>query len=209
MDILKNIKAIIFDLDGVLLPTNVLHRESLIESIKVITGIDTTHHHAVSEHSMLSSRLKIKKVQEIYKFNENLCPIILQNKDNIFFSKLRDIKPESNVLECLTSIRSIKIKTAIASNSRFNNMIRVLEITDLKKFFDVVVSAEEVAQPKPAPDILFEVYKRLGLTETEYDKTIFVDDTDEGAEAGHRSPSIVVRVNSPADLSINLFREWL
>jgi HAD superfamily hydrolase (TIGR01509 family) len=203
------IKAIIFDLDGVLLPTNVFHRESLVESIKVITGIDMTGHPFVSEHSMLSSKLKIRNVQQIHHFSENLCSTILANKDNIFFSKLANVKPADNVIDCLTSIRLLKIKTAIASNSRLNNMERVLKMTDLRKYFDAIVSAEEVNLPKPAPDILFKVYERLGLQINEYNETIFVDDTEEGAAAGYSSPSTVVKINSPDDLSIELFKEWL
>ena len=203
------IKAIIFDLDGVLLPTNVFHREALVEAIKGITGIDTDGTKLVSEHSMLSSKIKIKNVQEFYKFSENLCPLILSNKDNIFFSKLADITPADNVIDCLVAVRSLGIKTAIASNSRFNNMERVLQLTDLRKHFDAIVSADEVNFPKPEPDVLFRAYSKLGLQSDEYGDTIFVDDTIEGAEAGHRSPSIVIKVNSPNDLSIDLFREWL
>jgi len=203
------IKAIIFDLDGVLLSTNVFHRESLVESIKEITGIDMTGHPSVSEHSMLSSKLKIRNVQQIHHFSENLCSIILANKDNIFFSKLANVRPDDNVIACLTSIRLLGIKTAIASNSRLSNMERVLKMTDLRKYFDAIVSASEVNLPKPAPDILFKVYERLGLQVDEYSETIFVDDTEEGAAAGHGSPSIVVKINSPNDLSIELFKEWL
>jgi HAD superfamily hydrolase (TIGR01509 family) len=206
---MTQIKAIIFDLDGVLLPTNIFHRESLVESIKGITGIDTSGNPLVSEHSMLSSKLKIKNVQELYKFSENLCHVILSNKDNIFFSKLANTQPANNVIECLDAVRLLGIKTAIASNSRLNNMERVLEMTDLRKYFDAVVSAEEVNFPKPSPDVLFRAYSKLGLHVNEYSETIFVDDTEEGAEAGHCSPSIVVKINSPDDLSIDLFKEWL
>lgn len=206
---MTQIKAIIFDLDGVLLPTNIFHREALVEAIKGVTGIDTNGTLLVSEHSMLSSKMKIKNVQEFYKFSENLCSLILSNKDNIFFSKLANTTPANNVIECLDTVRSMGIKTAIASNSRFNNMERVLEMTNLRKYFDAIVSAEEVNFPKPEPDVLFRAYSKLGLLVNEYSETIFVDDTEEGAAAGHSSPSTVVKINSPDDLSIELFKEWL
>jgi HAD superfamily hydrolase (TIGR01509 family) len=203
----KNPVAIIFDLDGVLVDTNIVHKDSLIKSIKNITGVDASL--MISSESMLSTKQKIQNVKSQFGLSDEMCVDVLIEKDRLFLEMIKNIKVDDNVIECLLLIRSRGIRTAIASNSRLININNVLAITGLREYFDVIVSAEEVARPKPMPDILFEVYNRLHIYGNDCIKTLFVEDTDEGARAGEQSMSSVVRVKSPADLTIDKFSKWL
>jgi HAD superfamily hydrolase (TIGR01509 family) len=199
-------KAIIFDLDGVLVSTNIIHRDSLISAIQIVTGIDTTGRPEVSEHSMASTAEKIRLIQSVFQFHIDACHTILTLKDNIFYDKIKNLTAPTNVIECLEYIISKNIKTAIASNSRLMNMNHILDITNLRKYFDTIVSCEDVPNRKPAPDMLFEIYKRLNV---DGKNTLFIDDTDEGAAAGYNSLSTVIKINSPADLTLDLFKKWI
>ncbi len=200
------VEAVIFDLDGVLVSTNIIHRDSLVSAIRIITEIDTTGFPEVSECSMISSAGKIKKIQDKFHFSDIVCIDILQLKDCLFQNEIINLQISQNIVECLEYIKSKNIKTAIASNSRLTNMNKILDVTDIRKYFDTVVSCEDVTNRKPAPDMLFEIYKRLNVGGK---NTIFIDDTDEGAQAGHNSLSTVIKINSPADLTIELFKHWI
>jgi HAD superfamily hydrolase (TIGR01509 family) len=200
------IDLIIFDLDGVLVSTVAMHRDSLIMSIRINQGIDTTRFPELSGQSILSTLGKIKKIQSICNFPESQIPEILATKDRIFQEKIKKIKIEPNIIECLEYIKSKEILTAIATNSRAMNMNKILELTDLMKYFDTAVSANDVINRKPAPDMLFEIYKRLSVNGR---NTLYIDDTDEGAAAGHNSLSTVIKINSPADLTIDLIKPWI
>lgn len=202
-------KSVIFDLDGVLVSTDKLHAESLIRAVYEVTHIDTTSHPAVSPKSMMSTKEKLKTIQEYYRFTEGAYDRILKKKDEIFLDSVKFIKITDNVIAVLTYLRSTGIKTAIASNSRHTNIDAILCATGIKNFFDVVVSAEDVPHRKPAPDILFEVYKRLNLTPDAYSDTLFIEDSDEGVEAGNNSPSVVLRINSPSELTVELLRPYI
>jgi beta-phosphoglucomutase-like phosphatase (HAD superfamily) len=180
--------------------------ESLVSAIKSITGIDTTGLPEISEKSMISSAGKIKKVQAIYKFDDNTCDSILALKDALFFEMIKNIEIPRNVLECLMYIKAMGIKSAIASNSRLINMNRILDITNIRQYFDTIVSSEDVINRKPAPDMLFEIYKRLGVDGKD---TLFIDDTDEGAAAGYNSQSDVIKISCPQDLTIGLLNTWI
>lgn len=209
MAILKNIKAIIFDLDGVLVSTDVLHKETLIRAVYDIARIDAYSFPSIPAKSMLSTKQKLKLIQGYYNFCDETYDKILLQKDELFFDKIKDLRLSDNVVECLDLAKSLKIKTAIASNSRHANITRILDATGLRKYIDVVVSADDVPNRKPAPDILFEVYRRLKLREKSYAQTVFIEDSDEGVEAGNNSPSTVVRINNPSELTVELLRPYL
>lgn len=198
-------RAIIFDLDGVLVTTNIMHRDALVMSIRINQGIKTEGFPEVSENSIASSFEKIKKIQQIYNFPESQFAEILATKDRIFQEKIKKLKVASNVIECLEYIKSKDILTAIASNSRSMNVNKILEITNLKKYFDTVVSADDVINRKPAPDMLFEVYKRL---QVKGEDTLYIDDTIEGIVAGYSSLSSILKINDPTDLTIELIKPW-
>ena len=209
MVILKNIKAIIFDLDGVLVSTDILHKDTLIRAVYDIALIDTSSYPGISAKSMLSTKQKLKVIQGYYGFCDDTYEKILLQKDKLFFNGVKNLVVDENVIQCLTYIKSLKIKTAIASNSRHANIDRILDITDLRKYINVVVSADDVPNRKPAPDILFETYRRLVLKEKFYSHTLFIEDSDEGVEAGNNSPSTVIRINNPIELTVELIKSFL
>jgi HAD superfamily hydrolase (TIGR01509 family) len=199
-------KAVIFDLDGVLVPTDVMHKTALQNAMYLVLNSVPPGLIDLSEKSQGSTIEKVDYLQSIYGFSNNLKISILNQKDKIFQSMTDDIKVLPNVIKCLDFLNSRHIPMAIASNSRHVNISKVLGASGLSIYFGVVVSAEDVANRKPAPDILFEVYRQLGIDGKE---TLFVEDSDEGAEAGHRSPSTVIRIDCPKDLKASLFKAWI
>jgi HAD superfamily hydrolase (TIGR01509 family) len=202
-------KAIIFDLDGVLVSTDILHQVAIRMAVLDLTNIDINNSNIISEKSMSSTKEKIKIIQSSYDLSNEVYEEIIKLKDKLFFNLVNNIAVKNNIIDCLEYIKTLNIKTAIASNSRLINIRKILSTTDIEKYFDIVVSAEEVLYRKPAPDILFEVYKRLRLTEDETYQTLFIEDTEEGAQAGYNSHSTVLKINSPEDLTVNLIKDFI
>jgi HAD superfamily hydrolase (TIGR01509 family) len=202
-------KAVIFDLDGVLVSTDIIHKESLLRAVYEVAIIDASSFPVISEKSMMSTREKLKLIQNYYHFCDDTFNCIIAEKDKIFLNKIVSLKVSNNIIECLEYLHTLKIKTAVASNSRLVNINAIMSSTGIGKYFTAIVSAEEVKNRKPAPDILFEVYRRLKLKKLDYSKTLFIEDSDEGAAAGNNSPSIVLRINNPEDLTLTLLKDWI
>lgn len=201
--------AVIFDLDGVLVSTDRLHADSLAQAIHCVTATDVSGMNIMSAKSMMSTREKLRAVQSCYLFTDTVYDQILALKDSIFFGNMGNISVERSVLDTLEYVKHMQIKTAIASNSRHINISKILAATGLRCYFDVVASAEDVPNRKPAPDILFYVYQQLGLCKEEFADTLFIEDSDEGAAAGHSSPSTVIRINNPSELTVELLEPYI
>jgi len=95
--------------------------------------------------------------------NLALDPIsIAAAKRKAFVDNMRQIEVIDEVVDYARKVRSLGIPTAIATGGTrliIEQTLRVVEVNDL---FDEVVTANDVINGKPAPDIFFESARRLG-----------------------------------------------
>ena len=95
--------------------------------------------------------------------------------------------------------RRPKYKTAVATN-RTDTIKRVLIEHELEKYFDLVVSALDVENPKPSPDILIKILKHFAI---EPCQLIYIGDSmlDEIAAKAAGIPLIAYK-NSSLDAAL-------
>jgi AHBA synthesis associated protein len=102
----------------------------------------------------------------------------------------------------LSLLQNLKAKgklLAVASNRPTETASLLLKILEIEVYFDRVLTAEEVAQPKPAPDILIALldYFQVSREEAVYVGDMDID-TETGAAAGVKTV-IVVTGSSPRE----------
>lgn len=65
--------------------------------------------------------------------------------------------------ELLERLRDQQVSLGLVSNSPLRFVLRSIELAGFQDFFEVILSAHEVAAPKPAPDPYLEACRRLGV----------------------------------------------
>ncbi len=73
-----------------------------------------------------------------------------------------------------------KVPMSVASNGRLANVQASLRATGLLPMFDLIVSADDVAHGKPAPDVFLEAARRMGVPPA---GCVVLEDSDEGLRA--------------------------
>jgi len=119
------------------------------------------------------------------------------------FLKYMEIEPYLKPL--LKKLRP-KYKTAVATN-RTDTMQRVLIDHNLEEYFDIVVSALDVENPKPSPDQLIKILEYFNI---QPDQLIYIGDSrlDEIAAKAASIPLIAYKNSSlTADYYINSLKE--
>jgi HAD superfamily hydrolase (TIGR01509 family) len=96
--------------------------------------------------------------------------------------------------ELLARLRERGTPIGLVSNSPLHFVQRSLEITGLDGTFDVVLSAHEVANPKPAPDPYLEACRRLGVEPGP--NVVALEDSPSGVAAARAAGLTVVGVPS-------------
>ena len=186
---MKNIKVVAFDCDGVMFDTvkaNTAYYNSILNHFG---KPHMTHEQFVYTH-MHTADKAIAKLFEDEKSIE-AAQAFRKHMSYIPFLKYMEIEPYLKPL--LKKLRP-RYKTAVATN-RTDTMQRVLIDHDLEKYFDLVVSALDVENPKPSPDQLIKIVEHFNI---ELSQLIYIGDSrlDEIAAKAAGVPLIAYKNSS-------------
>ena len=186
-----NIKAVLFDIDGLMVDTESLATEAFIHSAKkqgydmtkeetlMVLGFTTKSIHEFWENYFKNSDVSGKQlVDDHYKYIEN-----------VLFTT--GPKKMPYIEELLKYLKENNYKVAVASSSNMNHIINNMEKTGLKKYIDEFASGAEVKNGKPAPDVFLLAAERLGV---EPKKCLVLEDSKAGVIAGSSAGAKVIMV---------------
>lgn len=186
-----DIKAVLFDMDGLMVDTESLATEAFIHSAKK-QGYDMTKEETLSVLGFTT--------KSIYEFWENyfknsdvsgkqLVDDHYKYIENILFTTGPRKMPY--IEELLKYLKESNYKVAVASSSNMNHIINNMEKTGLKKYIDEFASGAEVENGKPAPDVFLLAAERLGVKPEE---CLVLEDSKAGVIAGSSAGAKVIMV---------------
>jgi HAD superfamily hydrolase (TIGR01509 family) len=186
------IKAIIFDLDGVLVDAVKLHEDAFIESVKPYKEITSEY------HTLHLNGLPTKKKLEKLNFNFEQIEEINKIKQEITFQLIpKLIKPIKEVSLLIEEIKKRGLPFAVCSNSIRKSIELFLEYSQIEGF-EFIISNQEVINPKPNPEMYNRAIERLGLDKSEI---LIVEDSPVGLEAAEKSGAKICKIKNPFDIS--------
>lgn len=197
------IKLIIFDLDGVLIDSKTTHYEILNKSISIIAGKE--YQISELEHISTYDGLKTKQKLELLTNNKNLNPklhkSIWELKQKLTLEEFLKLKPKQELINLLKNLQNKGYKLGCCSNSVRKSVYTTLSKIGLIEFFDIILSNEDVNNPKPYPEIY---WKAMSLCDVLPEETLIIEDSPNGLLSAHRSSANVLRVSSPEELSLKI-----
>lgn len=179
------LKAIIFDLDGVICFTDEYHYlawREMADSIGVPFDREVNNRlRGVSR--MASLNIVLERSSETYSQAEK--EELASQKNELYKSFLTRITPSdlsTEVKSTLLALREKGLKLAIGSSSKNTPMI--LQQLGLAGFFDAVSDGNNITHSKPDPEVFVKAAEMLGIPA---ENCLVVEDAVSGAEAGHRA----------------------
>lgn len=191
---MHNIKAIIFDLDGVLVDTAKYHYlawKRLAEELNIIFSLqDNERLKGVSRMQSLEIILELGNISL-----DTATKIELAEKKNIWYvdyiSKLTpdDILP--GVIGFLKSTKLDNIKIALGSASK--NSMLILNKLNLTDYFDAIIDGTKVSKAKPDPEVFLKGAEELNVLPSE---CIVFEDAEAGVEAAINAGMYCIGIGS-------------
>lgn len=185
-----NIKAVIFDLDGVLIDTEPLW----VKSYNIWFKNHNVNKDLILYKKMIGRGLKenmvlAKKhlgvkgdIEDLLKEIRGILYNLVSQKENIVMPGVMDLLPK---LE--------KYKLAVATGGHKKvGAEKLLADLELGDFFEAVVSSDDVKMGKPEPDVYLQVAKLIGENPK---NCLVVEDSINGVESGKAAGMTVVGVN--------------
>jgi HAD superfamily hydrolase (TIGR01509 family) len=110
------------------------------------------------------------------------------------------LQPLPGAIELVRAIASAGLPFGIASNNDKDNALLALEVAGLADAFDVVVSAEEVEYAKPAPDVYLRACAALRVAPSE---ALALEDSSSGIAAARAAGMLVYAVPQFAEMDVS------
>ena len=192
-------RAILFDLDGVLVEAKTIHFEALNSALGDKYSISLEDHH--SRYDGLKTFQKLDMLTIEKGLPEELHKEIWCKKQELTLQALENLMPNNNLKELFTDLKRRGFLLGVCSNSIKKTVLTVLSKLDIISFFDVILGNEDVANSKPHPEIYWKAMAELKVLPKE---TIVVEDSPHGLIAAKRANVNIVRVKTPNELNLNL-----
>jgi beta-phosphoglucomutase-like phosphatase (HAD superfamily) len=195
-DIKPGIKGLIFDLDGTLVDSMPMHFEGWKKACErfgaFIDPAFLKYHtgspgwaiaQAIIDGSGLNGKVTVEQIMKV-KLEE-------------FFNNQHLIKPIEPVADIVRKYYG-KLPMAIGTGGHREAVEKTLEVTDLRKYFEIIVTSNDVAQHKPHPDTFLKCAELMKIN-PEFIEVF--EDGDLGIEAALRAGMKATDVRSwyPAD----------
>ena len=181
--------ALIFDCDGTLVDTAPAHYSAIRHALQRI-GRDM---HSAWYFDRVG--LTPDALLDAYEAEDGSLPISrteLLKPYAVAFQDSSDKLQEVGIVADVARAWKGKVPMAVASNGQRGNVASSLRSVGLLNLFDPLVTAEDVRQGKPAPDIFLEAAARMGV---EPGRCIVLEDSKEGLAAAKAAgmPAIDIR----------------
>ncbi len=195
---MAKIKAVIFDMDGVLIDAKEWHYEALNRALRLFGFEISKYDHLVTFDGLpTSKKLEILSLQRglprgLHKFINQMKQIYTM--EYVYLK----CKPKFVHEYALSKLKSEGYGLAVASNSIRHSVDVMMEKADLKKYLDFFLSNEDVKKPKPDPEIYLTSIKKFNLKP---DECLIVEDNFNGIKAAEASGAGVLKVNTVYDVN--------
>ncbi len=197
---MNKIKAVIFDMDGVLIEAKDWHYEALNKALQLF-GMEISRY----DHLVTYDGLPTKKKLEMLS-NENGLPKELHKFINDMKQQYTmeivyaNCKPTFHHEYALSKLNHMGYKMAVCSNSIRNTIEIMMKKASLEKYFEFYVSNQDVKNGKPDPEMYNKAIEKLGLTPKE---CMIIEDNENGIKAARASGAWVMEVDVVEDVNIH------
>jgi len=175
------IRAVIFDLDGVIVSTDEFHYRAW-QRLADEEGIpfDRRINHRLRGVSRMDS-LEILLERSPRPYSRDQKVALAARKNDYYRAMLDGLSPADilpGAMEILKGLRARGVKVAIASSSR--NSPTILKRIGLAEFFDATADGNDITRSKPDPEVFLIAARRLGVDPA---SCLVVEDAAAGVEA--------------------------
>ena len=196
---MAKIKAILFDMDGVLIDAKDWHYEALNQALGIF-GMEINRY----DHRVTYDGLPTKRKLEMLTLERGLPKALhsfINGMKQDFTLQLGYVKckPTFNHQYALSSLKAQGYKIAACSNSIRKTMEILFERAALTDYFVFYLSNEDVCEPKPHPEMYTTAIQKLKL---QPDECLILEDNENGIKAAKASGAHLMIIHDTHEVNL-------
>ncbi|MEH0860076.1 HAD family hydrolase [Halobacteriovorax sp. DPLXC-1] len=191
------IKAVIFDMDGVLIDAKEWHYEALNKALNLFGQNISRYDHLVT-YDGLPTKKKLEMLSLENNLPKGLHQLINDIKQiNTLEMAFTMCKPRFIHQRALSKLKEDGYKLGVCSNSIRQTVDIMMEKSDLQRFLDNSYSNQDVSKGKPDPEMYIKMINFFGLDPKE---CLIVEDNENGIKAAKASGAHLLKVETVDDV---------
>ena len=183
-------KAVIFDMDGLLLDTESMFLAAFMKTCEQ-SGLEfdmSLFKRIIGTNSIKTKETLINGFDESFNYDAFRTQWVQNVRDDIYKNSIPLKEGAVNILD---KIKAIPLPMSVATSTAYTDAVKSLELTGIIHYFDFVVAGDQVTRGKPDPEIYLKSAKKLGISP---DECIVFEDSENGVKAAHAAGMDVVQV---------------
>lgn len=195
---MSRIKAVIFDMDGVLIEAKEWHYEALNKALGLF-GMEISRYDHLVTYDGLPTKQKLEMLSTERGLPLELHEFINDMKQQYTLEIVyAQCKPRFYHEYALSRLKQKGYKLAVASNSIRKTVQIMMEQSALLDYMDFYLSNQDVKLGKPNPEIYTKAIQKMGLSPQE---CLVVEDNEKGIQAAKASGAWLMEVDEVEDVN--------
>lgn len=192
------IKAILFDMDGVLIDAKDWHYEALNMALEIF-GYSISRDAHLTTFDGLPTKTKLQMLSESRELPKGLHGFINSLKQSHTTAIMHQkCKPTFNHQYAISKLKADGKLLGVCSNSVRNSVVSMMKLSNLYDYLDVIYSNEDVELGKPNPEMYISAMHDLSVKPEE---TLILEDNDHGIQAAIASGAHLMKIGVPSDVT--------
>ena len=189
---LNDFSAVIFDLDGLVLDTETTYLKAW-QTAAAILGYQLSNEFCLSFSGLSGQAVRERLLQECGTDFDLMHFSELSGKAWREYVEKHGIAVKQGFFELLAHIQKHNLPYCLATNSRKLNALECLALAGLSDVFELIISRDDVAEPKPSPEVFLKAADCLNVPITD---CLILEDSHTGVMAAHQAGAYVCYVPS-------------
>lgn len=203
---MSKVKAVLFDMDGVLIDAQEWHYEALNEVLDIF-GFRITRKMHEDRYDGLSTSKKLEMLSTEDGLPRHVHGMINRVKqDRTLRIAAQKCFPNVAHQVLISKLKKNGIKVGVVTNSIRQTSEFMLTYAGIYQHLDILITNQDVVEAKPDPSCYLIAMNKLGVTP---EQTIIVEDSPYGIAAGNASGAQVIKVDSVREVNLDLMHGYV
>jgi len=192
-------KAVLFDLDGVLVDACDWHYEALNRALKEVADYEISRHDHETRFNGLPTKVKLRMLADERVISEDQITNISDLKQFLTTQVIEDrCKVDDSKVQLMRKLTQQGFKIACVTNSIRKTATMMLKNSGVYEYMDCIVSNEDINNAKPHPEGYIKALVTLNCLPS---NAIIVEDSPKGIQAAKMTGAKVVEVANATEVN--------
>jgi len=188
---MKDLEAILFDLDGVIIDSEPLH-EKAFRQTSLHLGRDLTQEEVASLRGTVDE-IGAAKLLEYNPAATLSVPQVIEYYNNLFKAMFDQISLIPGSREFIQKAHKKGFKLGLTTSALQENQQRIFEMFNLRPFFSTIITSRDIINGKPHPEPYLKTAEKLGVVPA---NALVIEDSVNGVRSGKAAGCRVIAITT-------------